>query len=313
MCEHFHVLQDSVGAPPQLLHQPLSLPSGPLLLPHSQLPHQEHTCSSGRQSQDSPTAATTASSGHQHPAPGFPAGTAAQPSLADLTAVVMPEVAPAMAQPEGAQLGVPQLPQGMDSPQPDSTAPAPPGLHHLAATMQLLDQIDLETADQHAGSEQLPAALPPDAASQQPSLEHPAAADMAAGNDLQLLGSLAITEQADAAEDQNAGSSGSLAQADAVQQDEEGQAQEEHAGGQHGGNPQQEADGAEKQSQQHSDVQGVSAGSTDSTQGSCTDGSHEAASWGVQEEASSELEGQFSAGQSCLDLSAQCNVLTDRG
>lgn len=295
-----------MSAPPQLLHQPLSDASQPLLLPHTQPSHQEHTLSSGWQSPDSPTAATIASSGHQHPALSFSTGTAAQPRLADMTVAVMPEVSPAsgaVAQPQGPQQGVPQLPQGMDSLQPDSTAPASPGMHHLAATMQLLHQIDLETADHHAGSAQLPPALQPDAASQL-SLEHPSAA-----NGSMLLGSLAVTEQADAAEGQNAGSSGSLAQADAAQQDEEEQVQDANAGGQHGRNPQHEADGAEKHRQQHLEVQGVSAKSNDSTQGwevhdSCTDGPHEAGSWGMQEEASSELEGQFSAGQSCRDPGA---------
>ena len=231
-----------------------------------------------------------------------------------MTPAVVPWAAPsagAVAQPEGAQQGVPQPPQGLDAPQPDSMAPASPSMHHLAATMQLLHQIDLETADQHAGCEQLLPVLPPDTVSQQPSrVEHPAAADMAAGNDSQLLGCLAVTGQADTTEDQNAGSSGSLAQADAVQQrQEEGQPQEASAGDQQRGSLQQEEYSVEKQSQQQPELQGVSAEGTHSAQGweardSTTDGSHEAASWGMQEEASSELEGQFSAGQSCQDLSA---------
>lgn len=311
MCKLLHVLQDSVSAPPQLLHQPLSAAPGPLLLPHTQLSHQEHTLSSGQQSPDNPAAATTASSGHQHPALILPAGTAAQPRFADMTAAVMPEAAPSsvvVAQPEGAQQGVPQLPQDQDSLQLHSTAPASPSMHHLAATMQLLHQIDLETADHRAGSEQLPPTLPLDAASQL-SLEHASAANVAAGNDSTLLGCLPVTENADAAEDQIAGSSGSLAQADAVPQKEKEQAQEGSAGGQHGGSLQQERDSAEKQ---HPEVQGVSAERTNSAQGweardLCTDGSHEASSWGMQEEVSSELEGQHAAGQTCEGFSAQCN------
>lgn len=309
-----------MSAPPRLLHHPLSAASEPVLLPHSQLSHQEHTLSSGRRSQGTPAAATPASSGHQHPAPILPVGTAAQPRLVYMPAAVMPEVAlssAAEAQPQGAQQGLPQLPQGMDSPQPDSTASASPSMHHLAATVQLLHHIDLETADHHAGFEQLPAALPPRAASQQLSLGHASAANMAAGNESQLLGCLPVTEQADAAEDQNGGSSGSLARADAVQQYEEGQTQEANAGSQPGESLQQEgdADACEKHSQQHPEVQGVSAESTESAQGweardSCTDGSHEATSWGMQEEASCEMEGQFLAGQSCRDLGAHCQGLT---
>ena len=210
---------------------------------------------------------------------------------------------------ERAQQGVLQLPQGKASVKPDRAAPSTPDMHGLAATMQLLHQIDLETAGRHADAPQLPTVFPSHNASQQPSAEQRAAADPAAGDDSWLLDSSAPAEAAGMAEHQNAGrrrrekSSAGLAEADAVQQSEAEEAQESSAGSHQAKGLQQQADSIEEQSQLRPAVQDLPAEDSGSIQSreaqdSCTNGSHDAASWGVREQTSYELEGEFLAGVS---------------
>ena len=278
----------------------------------SQSYHQEQTLNSGKQSQDSTAAFLIDTSGHQIPALGLATQLAAQPSLIDTTGTEVLEAVSSLSaeiQLERAQSGVPQRLQGKDSVKPDAAAHNAPRMHGLAATMQLLQQIDLETAGHDTGSSQLPTVLHSDSVSRQPSLEHHAAADPAAGHETRLLDPSAPAEAAGMTRQQSAGSRADLAQSDAVQQNEEEQAQESSGSSQQAEGRQQQADSAEKQSQLHPEGQDLAVEDTGSTQGreaqdSCTDGAHDAASWDVQEQASYELGGEFSAGQSCLYLSS---------
>ena len=286
---------------------PASSTPGTQSVSSSQSCCQERSLNAGLQSQDGTAASLNAGSGHQNPAVGLSAGTAAQTSPADSTGAVELEAAPFEAAEvhfERAQQEVPRRPQGKDSTKPDSTAPIAPGMPGIAATLQLLHQIDLETVGHHAGSSQLPTVLQSDSASQQPSLEHHAAADAAAGDDSHLLDCSAVAEAAGVPEHWHVSSSATLTQADAVQQSEEALAEELSGSNQEAESPQQQAGSAEKESQQHPKVQVLAAEETGSTPGhggqeSLTDGSHAAASWGIQEQASVELEAKFSAGPSC--------------
>ena len=297
-----HGLQDYLCRHPQLMTSPSSAASGSRSVSCSQSCHQENALHSGLQPQDSTAACLTASSGHQKPAVGLSAGTAAQPRPADANDTVVLEPVPCLADEvllKREQQGLLERPQGKGSTKLHRAAPSPPGMPDLAATMQLLHQIDLETAG-HAASSQLPTMLQSDVASQQPSLENHAAA----GNESCLLDS---AETAGLPEHWHTGSSASLAQADAVQGSEKEEAQELSGSSQQEESPQQQADSAEKQSQQHPEVHVLAAEETESTQSreaqdSLTGGSHDAASWGMQEQASYELEGKFSAGQCCVCL-----------
>lgn len=309
----FHGLQDYLGQPLQLMTLPSHAASGSQSVSHSQSCHQEHALNSGMQPQDSISASLIDSSGHQIPAVGLSAGIAAQPRPVEMTGIEVLEAVPSLGaevQLERAQTGVPQQPQGKDSGKPDGAAGNAPGMHGLAATMQLLQQIDLETAGHHTGSSQLPTVLHADSARQQPSLEHRAAADPAAGHDSRLLDSSAPAEAAVIANQQSVGSRADAALSDAVQQSEEEPAQELSGSSQQTEGPQQQADSAEKQSQLHPEGQDLLSEDTGSTQGReaqdlYTDSSHDAASWDVQEQACDELEGKFSAGQRCLCLSSR--------
>ena len=273
--------------------------------------HQERSLDAGLQLPDSTAASLIAGGGHQNSAVGLSAGTAAQTSPVDATGTVEIEAAhfeAAEVHFERAQQGFPRRLQGKDSNKPDSAAPNAPNMPGLAATLQLLHQIDLETVGHHAGSSQLPTVLQSDNASQQPSLEHHAAADAAAGDDSHLLDSSAVAEAAGVPEHWHDSSSAALTQADAVHQSEKALAQELSGSSQEAESPQQQAGSAEKESQQHPKVQVLVAEETGSTpsqraQDSLTDGSHAAASWGMQEQASNDLEGNFSAGPSyCISV-----------
>ena len=304
MYEPCYNLQEHVNAAPQLLTQPLGPATESLPLSRRPSHHRERTYNSGRQSQDSTPGSSTGSGGRQSPAPGLSAGTAAQSRPAAVTGEPVPASGPSV-QLEEAQQGLPQLPQLMGSFGSNSGAPDAPAMHDLHATMQLLQQIDVETAIHCAGSPQMPAALQAGFVSQEPRLVHPAAADQAVESDSRLPDASAPVEAAVIAQHQHHGSRADLAQGGTVHQHEGEEAQGSSHDIQQADSSQQQADTIEKQRLLRYEVQGSIADDAEFRQEgepqgeSDTDDSHVlgAESWGMQEQASYELRSKPSAGQ----------------
>lgn len=292
-------LQNHASALAQLLTHPPN--AAPASLPVSD--HQydwEHTDNSGRQSHDTTAASSTGSGGHPTSSP--PPGATVGSSPAGMPAAMMSEAVPSLGaavQLQEASQGGPQQPQAVNA--FESEAALPQGIYDLDATMQLLQQIDLETAAHQDG----PCQLPQVDQSRPPQLGcvHDAAADMAIETQPRLPGFAAPAEAVHATP---SGSGDDLTQVDALCHHEGKEAQILSDGGQQAGGQQRKGVSIEQQSQQQYEVLGLAAEDATSTDSEASQDDLYAdelqrlgaETGGVQEQAQVELESQSVAGQS---------------